>query len=148
MSEHINCSIEDVNYEDLFYYPEIEGTVKREVALGQKVMARLQDANTSGHVFGGWIFSQMDMAGAAVAQKKTGGLVATVGVTDFRFIDKVKAGEILSIYCECQKVGKTSLQYKCTAWGEDCKTHLERRKVASGVFSFVAIDVDGRLREY
>ncbi len=145
--EDFSYSINDVDYEDLFYYPEILQAGKpTKSVLGQRVMARSCDANTNGLVFGGWIFSQMDIAGAAVAQKKTGGLVATVGVTDFTFEGKVYAGEVLSIYCEFMTSGRSSVRYNLIAYAEDCKVANSKRQIASGLFTFVALDAQGRKR--
>ncbi len=146
-SKKAEPSMRTIDYADLFYYPETkQAETQSRLVLGQMVMTRQQDANSVGMVFGGWIFSCMDLAGAAVAQKKTNGPVATIGVDDFLFLDKVYPGEVVSIFCEFLDNGNSSVRYKLEAWAEDHKQVETRRKVASGQFTFVAIDGKGRKR--
>ncbi|MGH1352785.1 MAG: acyl-CoA thioesterase [Methyloligellaceae bacterium] len=146
-SEDIHCSIDDVDYTELFYYPDQKHLIRKEqFVLGQRIMARVQDSNSSGIVFGGWIFSQMDTGVAVVAQKKTGGPVATIGVDDFLFLDCVLPGELVTVYCALKDVGNTSIRFKAEAWAIDHKEGQAERKVASGLFTFVALDGQGQPR--
>ncbi len=137
----------DMDYTELFYYPEIGQQEFRSCfILGQMIMTRSGEANSAGMIFGGWIFSQMDLAGASVAQKKTNGAVATIGVDDFVFLDKVYPGEVISVYCAFLDNGNSSVRYRLEAWAEDHKSKGTRRKVAAGQFTFVAIDRNGERR--
>ncbi len=146
-SEDIHCSIDDVEYRDLFHYPDQNHTTPAgQFVLGLRTMARAQDINSSGIMFGGWIFSQMDTGVAVVAQKKTDGPVATIGVDDFLFLDRVMPGELMTVYCVLKDVGNTSIRFQAEAWAADHKTGQVERKVASGLFTFVAVDRQGQPR--
>ncbi|MGH1350230.1 MAG: acyl-CoA thioesterase [Methyloligellaceae bacterium] len=146
-SGDVYCSIDDVAYKDLLYYPDMAFDANAaDIKLGQRIMARVQDSNSSGIVFGGWIFSQMDTGVAVVAQQRTEGPVATLGVDDFLFLDCVRPGELVNVYCELKDLGNTSIRFKAEAWAVDHKTDEAGRKVASGLFTFVAVDRQGQPR--
>jgi acyl-CoA thioesterase YciA len=103
------------------------------------------DCNANGDIFGGWVLSQMDIAGGTVASRRAQGRVVTVAVESMTFHKPIKVGDIVSIYADVVRVGRTSL-----AIGID--TFVARRlnpepiKVTEGVYTFVAIDAQGRPR--
>jgi acyl-CoA thioesterase YciA len=74
-----------------------------------RIMARPNDVNVAGDVFGGWLMSQCDIAGSIVARRRAGGRVVTVAVKEFLFIAPVLVGDIVSIYAREKKVGTTSI---------------------------------------
>jgi acyl-CoA thioesterase YciA len=74
-----------------------------------RIMARPNDVNVAGDVFGGWMMSQCDIAGSIVARQRAGGRVVTVAVKEFLFIAPVLVGDIVSIYADVKKLGRTSI---------------------------------------
>ena len=103
------------------------------------------DMNGNGDIFGGWVLSQMDVAGGALAARVAKGRVATVAITAMTFVEPIKVGDMVSIYGEVQKIGRTSITI-------DLETVVQRRtgntdiRVAHGTFVFVAIDEEGKPR--
>jgi acyl-CoA thioesterase YciA len=103
------------------------------------------DMNGNGDIFGGWVLSQMDVAGGALAAKVAKGRVATVAITAMTFVQPIKVGDMVSIYGEVAKIGRSSITV-------DLETVVQRRhetaeiQVTHGTFVFVAIDEAGRPR--
>jgi acyl-CoA thioesterase YciA len=103
------------------------------------------DMNGNGDIFGGWVLSQMDIAGSIAAVERAGGRVATVAVEAMTFHQPIKVGDIVSIYGEIIRVGRSSMAVKL-------ETIVARRldpteiKVTEGVYTYVAIDENGRPR--
>ena len=103
------------------------------------------DVNGNGDIFGGWVLSQMDVAGGIVAARRAQGRVATVAISDMTFHEPIKVGDVVTIYGEVARVGTTSLTIKL-------ETVVQRRldpepiKVTQGNFVYVAIDETGRPR--
>ena len=110
-----------------------------------RTLAMPADTNPSGDIFGGWVMSQMDIAGAIAAVERAGGRVVTVAVDSMTFIAPVKVGDILCVYTEVQKVGTTSVTVLIEAWVRRGRIG-DRVKVTSGHFVYVALGEDGRKR--
>jgi acyl-CoA thioesterase YciA len=103
------------------------------------------DANPSGDIFGGWVLSQMDIAAGLCAGPRAQGRVATVAVEAMHFIRPVHIGDVLCVYTSIKREGRTSVVVSVEAWA--LRNRLgERVKVTDGLFTFVAIDEDGRPR--
>ena len=117
---------------------------KSEPAL--RAIAMPADANPAGDIFGGWLLSQMDLAGSTVATRRAKGRVVTVAITAMTFHRPVFVGDEVSCYAEIVKVGRTSITVKIETWV--CR-HLEgeRVKVTEGTFTYVAIGPDRKPRE-
>ena len=104
------------------------------------------DMNGNGDIFGGWVLSQMDIAGGTLAARVAKGRVATVAITAMTFVQPIKVGDLVSIYGEVSKVGRTSVTIAL-------ETIVQRRldptpiQVTHGTFMFVAIDKDGKPRQ-
>lgn len=111
-----------------------------------RTLAMPADTNVSGDIFGGWVLSQMDMAAGIVAGERAEGRVATVAVDAMKFIRPVKVGDVLCVYCEIQRVGRTSMAIDVEAWVRRGRTS-GREKVTEAIFTFVAIDGKGKPRE-
>jgi len=77
-----------------------------------RMMAMPADTNWLGDIFGGWLMSQADIAGAVLAYRRTGGNVVTIAVNNFLFIEPVYIGDIVSFYAEIERVGNTSITTK------------------------------------
>src|SRR6185369_5818522 len=97
------------------------------------------DMNGNGDIFGGWVLSQMDMAGGNLAGRTAKGRVATVAITAMTFVQPIKVGDLVSIYGSVAKVGRTSITVAL-------ETVVQRKldptpiQVTHGTFVFVAID--------
>ncbi len=110
-----------------------------------RTLAMPRDVNVNGDIFGGWVLSQMDIAGGIVAGARAQGRVATVAVDAMKFIRPVKVGDVLCIYAKVLKVGRTSLGIGIEAWVLRDRIGA-REKVTEALFTFVAIGQDGRPR--
>jgi acyl-CoA thioesterase YciA len=104
------------------------------------------DMNGNGDIFGGWVLSQMDIAGGTLAARVAKGRVATVAITAMTFVQPIKVGDLVSIYGEVSKIGRSSVTIAL-------ETVVQRRldptpiQVTHGTFVFVAIDDDGKPRQ-
>lgn len=111
--------------------------------LTTRTLAMPADANPSGDIFGGWVLSQMDIAGGIAAGQRAKGRVATVAVNAMSFIRPVNVGDILCVYASIERTGRTSISVHLEAWAMRGRLS-ERVKVTEGTFTFVAIDKDGK----
>jgi len=110
-----------------------------------RLIAMPADTNANGDIFGGWVLSQMDQAGGIAAVERAQGRVVTIAVEAMTFIRPVKVGDVLCVYTHVDKVGRTSMKIHIEAWARRFRSHL-REKVTDAVFTFVAIDENGRPR--
>ncbi len=117
--------------------------VERQPAV--RMLAMPADTNPSGDIFGGWLMSQMDIAGGIAAAVRAKGRAVTVAVEGMEFHQPVYVGDLVSCYTDVVATGTTSITVKV-------ETLARRRaggdtvKVTEGTFVFVAIDADGRPR--
>jgi acyl-CoA thioesterase YciA len=111
----------------------------REVAL--RTIAMPADTNPRGDIFGGWLLSQMDLAGATVAIRRARGRVATVAIDAMTFHEPVEVGDEVSCYAAISSVGTTSITVDVEAWRRRQDSDTSTR-VTSGVFVYVKIDDD------
>ena len=110
-----------------------------------RTLAMPADTNANGDIFGGWVMSQMDQAGGIAAVERSQGRVVTVAVDAMHFIQPVRVGDVLCVYTEVERVGRTSMTIKVEAWARRFQTR-RREKVTQATFTFVAIDAEGRPR--
>lgn len=103
------------------------------------------DTNANGDIFGGWLISQMDLAGAAVAAERAQGRVATIAVDGMTFLKPVFVGDVVSCYATIVRIGRTSIRVRIEAWARRARSHVNE-KVTEGVFTYVAIDDERRPR--
>ena len=115
--------------------------------LALKTLAMPSDANPAGDIFGGWLMSQMDIAGGIIAYACADGRVATVAVNGFTFHKPVLIGDVLSCYVRVLKTGNSSITAKVEAWIVRRETTQEQMKVTEGIFTFVALNDDGSKRK-
>ena len=108
-----------------------------------RAIAMPADANPSGDIFGGWLLSQMDLAGSTVAIRRAKSRVATVAVTSMIFRKPVFIGDEVSCYAEIVKTGTTSITVKIESWVRR-GIGGEALKVTEGLFTYVAIDGERR----
>lgn len=112
-----------------------------------RTLAMPADTNPSGDIFGGWLLSQMDIAGGLLAKQRSGGRVATVAVETMTFHLPVFVGDVVCSYAELQRTGRTSMTIRIQAWVIRDAYRADRVKVTEGVFTYVAIDDDRRPRD-
>jgi len=110
-----------------------------------QTLAMPRDTNPHGDIFGGWLLSQMDLAGAVLARQLTKGRVATVAVSDMGFLRPVPVGALVSCYTSLLETGRTSMRINIEVW-IDGGDNGERAKVTEGDFVYVAISEDGKTR--
>ena len=117
--------------------------VRREPIL--RLMPGPSDINVHGHIFGGWVLSQMDKAAGIVARHRSGGAVATIAIDRMEFIEPIHLRDLISVYAEVETVGRTSMKIRIEvmAWRD---SGAIRVKVTEGLFTFVAIDDQARPR--
>lgn len=114
-------------------------------ALTVRVIAMPADTNANGDIFGGWVLSRMDQAGGIAAVERARGRAVTIAIQAMTFHRPVRVGDVLEVYTEVTKVGRTSMVIEIEALAVRFKTRL-REKVTDGTFTFVAIDDDGKPR--
>ncbi|MCL4104753.1 UNVERIFIED_CONTAM: hypothetical protein GTU68_034192 [Idotea baltica] len=109
------------------------------------------DTNANGDIFGGWILSQMDIAGAILAKEVAKGRTVTVAIDGMKFLKPVKVGDVVSCFGGVKKVGNTSITLHLEVWVKPVLRQVEspdtRFKVTEANFTFVAIDEDGNKRQ-
>jgi acyl-CoA thioesterase YciA len=111
-----------------------------------RVMPMPADANQNGDIFGGWIMSQVDIAGGTIAGRVAKGRVATVAVNSFVFKQPVHIGDLLSFYVDLVKIGNTSITVNVEVYAERRPSDPTVVKVTEATLTYVAIDRDGRPR--
>jgi Acyl-CoA hydrolase len=119
--------------------PEPKGT------LTIRTLAMPADTNPAGDIFGGWVLSQMDIAGSIAAHERVRGRTVTVAVEAMTFISPVKVGDVLCVYTTIERIGTTSITVSMEAWARRNRQD-DRVKVTEGRFVYVALDDEGRKR--
>ena len=104
------------------------------------------DSNPSGDIFGGWVMSQVDIAGSIPAIRRARGRVVTVAVNSFVFRQPVMVGDIVSLYAEVVKVGRTSITVNVEVYAQRNPVKEECVKVTEATLTYVAVDNERRPR--
>ena len=113
--------------------------------LSLQTIAMPKDTNANGDIFGGWLLSQMDLAGSIAAADVALGRVATVAIDGMAFLTPVHVGAVVSCYADVLEVGRSSVRIMVEVW-IDSKHDNEPIKVTEGEFVYVAIGENGRTR--
>ncbi|MFN2473055.1 MAG: acyl-CoA thioesterase [Sphingomicrobium sp.] len=100
------------------------------------------DINANGHIFGGWVLSQMDIAAGIVASRRAKGSVATVAIERMEFISPIHLRDLISVYAAVERVGRTSMAIRIEVVASRNGGEQEI-KVTEGLFTFVALDAEG-----
>jgi acyl-CoA thioesterase YciA len=103
------------------------------------------DINANGHIFGGWVLSQMDIAGGITASRRAKGAVATVAIESMEFLAPIHLRDVISVYAEIERVGRTSMGVRIEVVASRDRGATEV-KVTEGLFTFVALDEQNRPR--
>lgn len=117
---------------------------ERQLAI--RVLAMPADANAFGDIFGGWLMSQVDIAGSTVACEVAQGRVVTVAVNNFEFLKPVLVGDLVSCYSEVIKVGHTSITVETEVFVEREQDPATVHRVAEATVTYVAVDMTGKPR--
>jgi len=110
------------------------------------------ETNAIGDIFGGWIMSQMDIAGAMMAIEIAGGRAVTIAVEAMRFIKPVRIGDIVCCYGKVMRIGTTSITIRVEVWlkpGFQEMTIEKNREfslVTEASYTYVAVDHEGHKR--
>jgi acyl-CoA thioesterase YciA len=111
-----------------------------------RVIPMPADANHTGDIFGGWIMAQVDLAGAVPAMRIAKGRVATVAVNSFAFKQPVFVGDIVSLYAEVVRVGRTSITVSVEVYAQHRAASEAAVRVTEAVLTYVAVDENRRPR--
>lgn len=111
-----------------------------------KVVPMPGDCNANGDIFGGWVMSQVDLAGCTLAMRLAGGRMATVAVKEFVFKHPIRVGDVVSFYGCVTRVGRTSVTVDIEVFAERMSRQGEYVKVTEAVLTYVAIDAEGNPR--
>lgn len=112
-----------------------------------RLMTMPSDLNPNGDVFGGWVMSQVDIAGGVAAMRRARGRVTTVAVNAFQFKQPISVGDVVSFYSTITKVGRTSMTVDVAVYAERNFFKPITVKVTEAVLTYVAIDASGEKRE-
>ncbi len=110
-----------------------------------RVVPGPSDINANGHIFGGWVLSQMDIAAGIVASRRAKGPVATVAIEAMEFIAPIHLRDLISVYARVERIGRTSMGVKIEVVAHRDLGATEV-KVTEGLFTFVALDEGNRPR--
>lgn len=111
-----------------------------------RVVPMPADSNSSGDIFGGWVMSQVDIAGSIPAIRTARGRVATVAVNSFVFRQPVMVGDLVSFYAEVIKIGRTSITVEVEVYAQRNPEKEETVKVTEATLTYVAVDAQRRPR--
>src|SRR4029079_14162333 len=103
------------------------------------------DINANGHIFGGWVLSQMDIAAGIVASRRAKGPVATVAIEAMEFLAPIHLRDVISVYAVVERVGRTSMGVRIEVIAQRDLGQTEV-KVTDGLFTFVALDANHQQR--
>lgn len=124
--------------------PSVALPTDKELVL--KVVPMPGDCNANGDIFGGWVMSQVDLAGCTLAMRLAGGRMATVAVKEFVFKHPIRVGDVVSFYGCVTRVGRTSVTVDIEVFAERMSRQGEYVKVTEAVLTYVAIDAEGNPR--
>jgi acyl-CoA thioesterase YciA len=111
-----------------------------------RVVPMPADENQAGDIFGGWIMSQVDIAGSIAAVRVARGRVATVAVNSFQFKEPVLVGDLVSFYADVVRIGRTSITVNVEVYAQRRPEREEVVKVTEATLTFVALDEKRRPR--
>lgn len=125
-------------------------TIRTDSSLILRTLAMPADTNGNGDIFGGWIMSQMDIAGGILAKETARSRVVTVAVDRIKFLKPVAVGHVVCCYGRVLRIGNTSIAIALEVWVKSVLDEIEeespRFKVTEAIFTYVAIDAEGKKR--
>ncbi|MCV2218753.1 MULTISPECIES: acyl-CoA thioesterase [unclassified Thauera] len=127
-------------------FADVLSTLPHDKQPALRVMPMPADLNPAGDVFGGWVMSMVDIAGAIPAVRRARSRVATVAVNSFVFKQPVSVGDLVSFYAEVIAVGRTSITVDVEVFAERDPENPVVVKVTEAQLTYVALDDKGRKR--
>jgi acyl-CoA thioesterase YciA len=121
-------------------------TIPEGYELVLRVVPMPADLNANGDVFGGWVMSQVDIAGSLPASRRVRGRLATVAVNSFLFRQPISVGDVVSFYAKIESVGNTSVTVNVQVIAERNPANPMTVKVTEASITYVAIDDHGKKR--
>ena len=112
-----------------------------------RVVPMPADANQHGDIFGGWVMSQVDIAGGVAAARRARGRVATVAVNSFVFKEPVLIGDVVSFFAQIRRIGRTSITVDVEVYAQRDPSAVICVKVTEASLTYVAVGPDGRPRQ-
>ena len=112
-----------------------------------RVVPMPADVNQHGDIFGGWIMSQVDIAGGILASRRARGRVATVAVNAFQFKQPVLVGDVVTFFAEIQRTGRTSITVDVEVYATRNPGELLHVRVTEATLTYVAVGTDRKPRE-
>ena len=112
-----------------------------------RVVPMPADANQHGDIFGGWVMSQVDIAGGVAAARRARGRVATVAVNSFVFKEPVLIGDVVSFFTQIRRIGRTSITVDVEVYAQRNPSEVICVKVTEASLTYVAVGLDRRPRE-
>ena len=112
-----------------------------------RVVPMPADANQHGDIFGGWVMSQVDIAGGVAAARRARGRVATVAVNSFVFKEPVLIGDVVSFFAQIRRIGRTSITVDVEVYAQRNPSEVICVKVTEASLTYVAVGPDRRPRE-
>ncbi len=109
-----------------------------------RVLPMPSDTNAAGDIFGGWLMSQVDVAGSIAAHRYVGHRVVTVAVNEFLFLKPVLVGDLVSIYADILHVGNTSIRIGMQVMAESERGKHKPQQVARAELTYVSVDTHGK----
>jgi acyl-CoA thioesterase YciA len=103
-----------------------------------------RDLNAAGDIFGGWVMSQVDVAGSIAAMRRTRSRVVTVAVNSFVFLQPITTQYLVSFYASVARVGNTSITVDVTVYAETGYENIQIKKVAEATLTYVAVGEEGQ----
>ncbi|QYN44899.1 MULTISPECIES: acyl-CoA thioester hydrolase YciA [unclassified Gilliamella] len=108
-----------------------------------RTLAMPSDTNPHGHIFGGWIMSQMDLAGGILSKEIAKNRVVTVNASSITFHKPAMVGDVVCCYAHCLKTGRTSMTIAIEVWIKkliDTEDTTQRFRITDAVFTYVSVD--------
>ena len=126
---------------------QTSNTTKKTLLL--RTLAMPADTNANGDIFGGWIMSQLDLAGGILAKEISGGRIVTVSVSSITFKKPVCVGNVVCCYGKCTRIGRSSISIDLDLWIKPVTEDGigERFQVCEATFNYVAVDAEGKPRK-
>lgn len=110
--------------------------------LSIRTLAMPADTNQNGDIFGGWLLSQMDLAGSIFAYKTTQSRTVTVAIEAMTFRKPVYVGDVVSVYASTVRIGRTSITVHIESWVQR-RNEAQTFLVTDGNYTYVAVDDQG-----
>lgn len=115
-----------------------------------RTLAMPSDTNPHGHIFGGWIMSQMDLGGGILAQEIARGRIVTVNASSITFHKPAMVGDVICCYARCLKTGTSSITIAIEIWVKKISDNGnfigQRYCITDAIYTYVSVDKHNKPR--